>query len=85
MHRVCLWYVRSAYLSHYPPAMALNLPSLYEPLIRLLERGHFFSTAHSRYIDVAGVGIPILSPERYIAHPPLQDLGDDALDRGEQH
>lgn len=78
--RICTWYLLWAMIKDHPEVTKLDLPDLYEPLIRLYERGGSFTMEHT-FIDVGSAGIPAVRWSDFESLEPLPDLGDATLDR----
>lgn len=61
--QISAWYLPWAMIKDHPEVTKLDLPDLYEPLIRLYERGGRFRMEDT-FIDVGSVGIPVVEVER---------------------
>jgi hypothetical protein len=59
--------------------VAARDPALFEPLVRLVERGGTFRSRDG-YVEVGGLSVPLNAWQRFGAEPPLAGLDDAALD-----
>lgn len=77
--RTCTWALHFEALRESEGPLP-NLPSPFDPLILMYERGNSFSAEGAGYIEVGVIGIPKWNKERYLTPKPLSPMDPKKLD-----
>lgn len=76
---LCISYLKYMYILGEGNQITIEFNDLFEPLIRLFERGGMFNRHHGEYIIGGGAWVPSY-PEIMLKEQPI-DISDEALER----